>query len=562
MSADDTTAWGRLIVEELCRLGADRFCIGAGSRSTPLTVAAAENTKATTKVFVDERSAAFYALGLAKATGRPAVLITTSGTAMANAMPAVIEAKESKTPMILISADRPPELQGNGANQTIDQTKLFGSQVLAFIGLPCPSPEVSLKHLLGRIGLAYQSAMGISMGPVHINAPFRKPLGPTQLEMPSPWPSESAWSRRFSPSLGLTEDSLRFISEFVGGDRTGIIVIGALNSTDCIRDAKQIISESSWPAFVDISAGFQTEHSLPMTLVQSNGGKALLTDLPILHLGGTTVSTGAAEIIEKASECLHISLSEDDIGPGEGRKTIIKSALIHLTGLKWSASNDLKKRCLSLQSAIEMGLDGMLSNQFSETAVIWQISQMLNGDLCSFWSNSMPVRDGNALVKWSKEDHRIGTNRGASGIDGIISTAAGFQEGTQKPCVLIIGDLATWHDLGALMQITLFQQPLLIVVLNNGGGGIFSFLPISQLTTSFESHFATAHDFKFKDIIAACGIECHQATTMKSLETKVSSFIAHPRPMAIEGSFHRHQNVQEHRAIMNVIESCITADKS
>jgi len=557
MSADINTIWGSWIIEELCRLGSQYFCIGAGSRSTPLTNAAANNDKAITKVFVDERSAAFYALGVAKASDRPAVVITTSGTAMANALPAVIEARKSQTPLILISADRPPELQESGANQTIDQVKMFGRHVIDYIGLPCPSAEVRAHYLLGRINHAFQVSIGYPRGPVHINAPFRKPLGPSPTNDMSPWPDDGPWMTRHPISMEMGKEGLMALSKFIDKKPGGIIIIGTLNSARERDAAKQIIAESPWPSFIDISAGFQSTDALPMTLLQSSQGRAALKDRVVLHLGGNMVSTGAARTIEMAPECLQINPQKGNLEPESKNKSVIQASISSIPSLKWPWEEKLKLHCRRLQNNIETALEISMSDALTEMSMVFHLSKLLDSEVCSFWSNSMPVRDANAFVKWKHSDVAIGTNRGASGIDGIIASAAGFQAAHNKPCIVTIGDLAAWHDLSSLMHLAAFRQPLLLIVPNNGGGGIFSFLPISKESDAFESHFAVAHNMRFAELSKAMGMECNQPDSIHSFIEMIKDFIASPRLMVIELYFKRDENVKQHDTVNRIIDDIV-----
>ena len=169
----------------------------------------------------------------------------------------------------------------------------------------------------------------------------------------------------------------------------------------------------------------------------------------------------------------------------------------------------------------------------------------------------MPVRDGNTLSKWPMANHRMETNRGASGIDGIIATAAGFQMMQEKPCLVVVGDLAAWHDLNSLLQLKVFKQPMLLVIINNGGGGIFSFLPIVEKTAAFESHFAAAHNVRFEPILNGMGIECKSAKTMPEFVESVDDFLKRPRLMVVEAHSNRADNVIAHQILNEEINAII-----
>ncbi|MDP6932035.1 MAG: 2-succinyl-5-enolpyruvyl-6-hydroxy-3-cyclohexene-1-carboxylic-acid synthase, partial [Myxococcota bacterium] len=303
MSANWNTAWGQWIIEELVRLGTPVFCVAPGSRSTPLTSAVAAHPGASCQVFTDERSAAFFALGVGRATGRPAVIITTSGTAAAHAYPAIIEANQSGVPLLLLSANRPPELHDTGANQTIDQHHLFGDRIRWHRALPCPSPEFPATALLSIVNQAWRHTVSDHPGPVHLDLPFREPLGPAR---PAPLPEDprlGAWQRtrtpwnrsapaRHRPATEDTEDLARLLDT----THRGVLLVGTLDDPRERAAARKLANRLGWPTLADITSGLRLDegltHALECTdaLFGSPRIRSLARPQLVLQLGGPLVS--------------------------------------------------------------------------------------------------------------------------------------------------------------------------------------------------------------------------------------------------------------------------------
>jgi len=295
-----TTLWSNIIVEELVRLGADFFCISPGSRSTPLTIAIARNPRARWKIFVDERSAAFFALGYARAFGRPAVLICTSGTAVANYFPAVVEASMDALPMLILSADRPFELLECGANQTIRQENIFGSYTRWNMQLPAPSKDTPLKALLSTVDQAVKKTLGTSGGPVHLNQPFREPFIPEIPDLNDPWviPLQH-WLENGKPSGNTIVPekqpdtcSISMLRKLLAAAKQPMIIAGSMtNSADALA-VNELANDLRIPLYADFSSGLRMVASVQplQLLLQSHEFRKFIASDLVLHFGGNVIA--------------------------------------------------------------------------------------------------------------------------------------------------------------------------------------------------------------------------------------------------------------------------------
>lgn len=543
----NNTQWGTFIVEELIRLGVCHFCMAPGSRSTPIVSAIARHPKATSHIFIDERSAAFFALGIAKFNNIPAVMVTTSGSAITHAYPAIIEAEAHNIPLLLLSADRPPELRNSGANQTIDQTKLFGDHVAFFVDLPCPSPHFSIHNLLSLIDHAVART---KKGPVHINCMFRKPLVPEPVSIPNPWSDEGPYCH-ITPLE--TKTSWRIPTH-----KRAILIIGMLQNHRDQQHALSIARAAQCPVFCDASSGIRLSNipnSLyPIdTVIQSDLKGSFLKPDIIIHIGGSLVSKQIPLWVESQT-CPIVQIS-----------SVLTRTQIHAhTQIIASIPSDIGSLlhpldCSTLHKNIHNIIEDKISDVWCEPSIVRHCTQSLPLHTSLFVSNSMPVRDLNRFSHTTKDWIRTGVNRGASGIDGIISTAAGWTSASGHPAVLIVGDLASIHDLGSFLQLSTRNIPLLICIINNGGGGIFSFLPISKEEDIFEEHFATAHTLSVAPITQAMGIPSTSVHTRSDFDLALSNFHAAPCFSVVELHTHRQENLRIHQELDQSIARTISS---
>lgn len=516
--------WGNLIIEECVRCGVGLFCIAPGSRSTPLTTAVARHPHARHLVHFDERGTAFAALGYARATGRPAAWITTSGTALANGMPAVIEASVDQVPLLLLTADRPPELRQTGANQTIDQVKLYGDAVRWFFDMPVPDAAVDPAMVLTTIDQAIYRTLRSPKGPVHLNCMFREPLAPLAIEeaftpktptVKRWYQAEQPYTRYAQPQVGIEETELERLAERLQEAKRGLLVVGKLTSMREAEAVRHLGDALGWPWLPDIGSYLRLGHDASDSQITyydhvlgRPGWEEHRPDV-VLHIGGRATSKRLLQYVQRAQPEAYIVVRdgptrfdpthqvtdtiEAAIGPLARRLAENVQALARFASTEWlnmwrSASHQVNTHIEDVL-AEEEGL--------SEPAVARLISAHLPKDTGLFLGSSMPIRDMDMFAVATGAAVPVAANRGASGIDGTVATAVGYAQGLERLVTMLLGDLALLHDLNSLAMLRDAPYPVVIVVINNDGGGIFSFLPIAEYPDVFESYFGTPHGYTF-----------------------------------------------------------------
>lgn len=574
------TLWGRLLVEELARCGVTFVCVSPGSRSTPLTAAVAGSGRIASAIWLDERGAAFHALGRARATGRPAALICTSGTAVANYLPAVIEASQDGVPLVVVTADRPPELIDAGANQAIRQPGLFGDYVRWSFTLPAPDADITGRLVLSTVDQGLHRALGPPAGPVHINCMFREPLEPGVAE---PWPDDipRRWRRGSGPLTvyarpETTPDagSLERIAATISASRRGLIVIGSLPK-ERDREAAAALSERlGWPVAADIRSGLRLGagpgNLVPYIdqLLLSERLRAAFAPDVVLHLGGQPTSKRLAQALSALSDAALISVQEHPFRHDPGHRIThrlqadINRFCALLTGQlapgatapagAWGAG--LREASALAGAAID---DFVAAAPFGEIAAARIVSREIPAGHGLFLGNSMPIRDMEMFADTAGARPEVAANRGASGIDGIVSTASGFACGLGQPATLMIGDLSLLHDLTALVHLRALPQPLIIVVLNNGGGGIFQFLPIARHPDLLDPWFTAPHDVEFAGIRRLFGIPCHRPATAAEFVAVYREACASGASAVIEVRTDRAENLAAHHALGETIVAAV-----
>jgi 2-succinyl-5-enolpyruvyl-6-hydroxy-3-cyclohexene-1-carboxylate synthase len=574
--------WASLIVEELIRNRVDYFCLSPGSRNSPLTVSIACNEKALSIVHYDERGTAFHALGYARATRRPAVLVSTSGTATADFMPAVIEASMAMVPLIVLTADRPPELRNTGANQTIDQVKLFGGYVRWFCDLPCSDADIKPEFVLTTVDQAVYRATRPPTGPVHINCMFREPLAPIgQKREFSLYLSDIKWWREdqkpyteyvYVPNVLDTKTVARATTIISKADKV-ILVVGRLHSSEEQEAVKRVACHLNWPTFPDIASGLRlgvTSDNLIAyyeQLLLSNVFAESYQPLTVVHFGSVPTSKRLQRFMERGRIENYIMVAGHPWRHDPG----------HCVTMRIEA--DVEKFCKQLLALIEQprakrpwleqfttasdivgrvlhkGVDD--NDRLSEPAVARLISQNIRPDSGLFVANSMPIRDMDMYADPHGPVVTVACNRGASGIDGIIATATGFARGLNKPVTLLIGDLAFLHDVNSLALLRALEHPLVIVVINNNGGGLFSFLPIAEVRDVFEPFFGTPHGLSFDKAADMFGLDYFCPDSKESFLTSYISAQEENRSAIIEIKSNRAENYRFHQALQKEIISAL-----
>lgn len=509
--------WTSTLIRSLYRAGVRHAVISPGSRSTPITIAAAIHTGIKTNVILDERSAGFVALGIGKATGLPAILICTSGTAAANYFPAVIEAKESGVPMIVLSADRPPNLRGIGSSQTIDQIKLFGDHAVQFHDTGEPRFEDEDLRRLEYLGNHAVKTAIDSSGAVHINMPFRKPLEPTEEQVDH---EISSLKREIEKdSIQQVVSSVRRKISFgndilsaINSSKKPLIICGPSNPHQSLAPKASELSDFlNAPVIAEPGSGFVATHDNKILryeqfLRDGKNAEQLQPDL-ILRFGDQPFTKSLIQTLEFWRDVTVIHFSS--------RKSVQDHAMSVDHVVECSAEDtfnyqDLKSSAGEnwIKSWRELDIDAnsKLESALSQTEVLTDgtVFAFLNQAMKPNWncmlSNSFIPRD---MALFGNSNPNQFVNRGAAGIDGITSTATGISCSSNKKTVCITGDLAFLHDSNALLSVKQSEEPLIIVVINNGGGTIFNMLPVSSMEQYFEEFFITPQNVSIEKLANA-----------------------------------------------------------
>jgi len=526
------TLWGRVLVDELAKAGVDTAVLAPGSRSTPLTVAFSDHDGVETVSQLDERSAAFFALGRARRTGRPVPLVSTSGTALANFHPAVVEANQARAPMLLLTADRPRVLQDSGANQTIDQEKLYGDAVRNYRTLPEPAADTrKLRSLRTALSRAVGTATGTNPGPVHLNCPFAKPLEPTHVEgdvtdafltehrevvegRDGPWVDVTAGR------MTLAGDRRNRLARAVEDAERGLLVAGPDSGLD--TDALYGLAlATGFPVLADPLSGVRFGDHVAADGVLVCGGYdswlGALDPTDPADAPDLVVRFGASPTSKPLRNYLRDSKARQvvvDPAGGWREATFTATDLVTVDPTRLAA--ELAGRVdheagtwHDRVAALERGYWDLVDadDEWFEGAVLGETVANLPDPATLFVSNSMPVRDADRFARPRTASVTALGNRGASGIDGIVSTALGAGHATDDPLVLVTGDLAFYHDLNGLLACGRAGVDATVVLVNNDGGGIFHVLPIERFDPPFTGYFRTPHGLDFSPVADLYGLE-------------------------------------------------------
>ncbi len=569
--------WGKLIIEELIRCGVDYFCISPGSRSAPLVTGVAENKRAESCIHYDERGLAYHALGYVSATGKPACIIVTSGTAVANCFPAVIEASKKKIPLIILTADRPPELRYTGANQVIDQVKIFGDYARFYFDMPCPAVELPLEMVLTTVCQAvYRSKSGIP-GPAHINCMFREPLAPLKdkndfikcSRAVKQWVrGEAPFTRYILPEKRLFKSALTSIAAEIEKIKKGIIIVGKLKGRDEQESVLRLARKLNWPVFPDISSGLRFNsrdsrviHYFDQLLLDPAAAAKFAPD-GILHLGGRMTSRRLAEFIEKCRPQKYIMALNHPLrnDPSHNVTLRVESAAGNFCqalygNLKPRKENGYAALLKKASDEIAKNISSFCAKQTS-LAAPGLVQAVCGGPVAKtglFLASSMSIRIMDMFCGNNDNFFTLGSNRGASGIDGTIAAAAGFAKGINAPCVLLLGDLAFLHDFNSLNLVKAVEHPFVIIVLNDNGGGIFSFLPIAAFPQFAEKYFFAPHGLNFEQAGRMFGIPYERPKNIRDFSDSYKKALKGRGPAIIEISLSREDNLKAIKALQNNI---------
>lgn len=523
--------WSSILVETCYRAGVRAAIVCPGSRSGPLAIAFARAGKAIEVISVlDERSAVFLALGIAKRSGQPTAVVCSSGTAGANFFPAAIEARQSRVPLLLLTADRPPELRDCHAGQAIDQGKLFGNYVNWYAELALPAARLGLlQYLRQTVQQAVARSQFPVAGPVHLNIPFRDPLAPlpeeTQVDslaLVAAVARKEAFFASVTPAL-LPRREVTAPWEAWRACERGAIAVGVAAPVDpenYCRAVARLATHLGWPVLADALSPLRNWADCNPNLIASYDlalhdpelAQNLMPEC-VLQIGPLPTSKILRAWLGRGQpERWTIDRAAENFDPLHGPTRHLPVAVADLVaGLPTisAAPSDYLQAWLALedqfQTAIATQLDAIPFEPYPlEAKVAWVLGQTLPSGTPLMVANSMPVRDLESFWPPGNGHHPIYCNRGANGIDGTLSTALGIAWGDRA--VLLAGDLALLHDTNGFLAARHLQGQLTIVLINNDGGGIFGMLPIANYDPPFEEFFATPQGIDFAKLCATYGV--------------------------------------------------------
>ena len=559
MSRDATTAFARTLVDEWVRQGLTDACLAPGSRSAPLALALAGDDRVRLHVHLDERSASFFALGLGRATGRSAVVLCTSGTAAANFHPAVLEAHHGRVPMIVCTADRPPELRATGAGQTIDQATLYGDAVRWYFdpGPPDDRPGVgsAWRALASR---SVHESLGPPAGPVHLNLPFREPLTPSGeplVDAPGrsdgrPWTARARGER--APSDGMVEA----LADLVGATPRGIVLAGW--GADVEPSTVLAFADAAgWPVLAEPISNLRVARTVstydPM-LRDAGFAAARRPDL-VLRLGATPTNKPAMQWLDPEMPQVLIDPDDTWLDPQHavsGRMLADPTRLLAALTLALDAPADTAWRDAwrVAEQRARATIDGLLDSwdEPFEGRVARDVVAALPDGASLVVASSMPIRDVESFAR-PRDGVRWFANRGVNGIDGFVSTALGIASATDGATVALLGDLCFLHDSNGLLGARDRGVDVTFVVVDNGGGGIFSFLPQAALPEHFETLFGTPHGIDLVALARVHGIDTVDVDTASELVPALRGSIAAGGVRVVRVRTDRDTNVTRHREV-------------
>ena len=581
-------------VDELARAGVRHACIAPGSRSTPLAMMFAEHPRIRTWMHLDERSGAFFALGLARATLNPVALVCTSGTAAANFYPAIVEANAAGIPLVVLTADRPHELRDVGAGQTVDQNQLYGSHVKWFVDVAPPEATASmLRYSRTLASRSVGTAQSASPGPVHLNFPFREPLLPVSIDAPKGLSAEDqlAWTGRAnnSPWVRVSRSSShpgadvidRLAARLAAAERP-LIVCGPQQDDSLAPQLADLACRIGAPLLADALSqarwGSHDRSNLidryDAVIRHPRAAESLSPDF-ILRIGAIPTSKALYQWIESASAPLVVvdparwpdpSLRAHEMVRADA--TLLCTSLNagipprradgdnHSAWLKrWQSANDIAGGAIVEYST-------SLAEPFEGNALA-EIVAALPDRATLFVSSSMPVRDLDTFGEGDARLIRVMSNRGANGIDGVISSALGAAAASAEseggPLVLAIGDIAFYHDMNGLLAAKLHSLDATIVIINNDGGGIFSFLPQASSAKYFEMLFGTPHGLNFEPAAELYGASYTKAKDIEGLRRAVTAGVKGRGLHIVEYTTDRARNVILHREATGAVARALDA---
>jgi 2-succinyl-5-enolpyruvyl-6-hydroxy-3-cyclohexene-1-carboxylate synthase len=558
MPATDTYLLLRAFCDELARCGLRHACTSPGSRCTPIVLSLARDPRIRCWSHIDERCAGFFALGAAKASGRPVAITCTSGTAAANLAPAVIEALQARVPLIVLTGDRPPELRDVGAGQTIDQLKLYGDAVKWFVevGVHEATPE-SLRWIRTLACRAFWTAASGPPGPVHLNFPLREPL-----VLDQPLPEDGTGRAGEQPYVVF--DAPTPSAPAGGRHPFGRIVIVAGEDRDNVAAERlaSFAARARIPLLADpLSGARQGAAAIAHydLLLRDPGFTAAHHPEFVIRVGDLPTSKPLRAWLA-GLQTAQIAIDPDDLwhDPAAVVGMRVKAPYTALldglaAGEVIAADPDWLAAWRDADDSAAEAIADVLGEELSEPLVARGLGEWLPADATVFVASSMPIRDVELFFVAREPAPRVLSNRGANGIDGTVSSAFGAAAAGQGPVVLLIGDVALAHDIGGLLAARRLRLALTIVLLNNDGGGIFHFLPVAGERDAFEEHVATPHGLDFSRAAALYGLDYEHPASVAELRDAVRDAVAGDTTTIIEVRTDREQNLALHRRVADAV---------
>ncbi len=555
---DTAQSFAATFVDELAAQGVEFACVSPGSRSAPVAMALQRHPRIKVIVHIDERCGSFFAVGLGKATGKPALVLTTSGTAAAELHAAVVEASYSRTPLIVVTADRPPELQGVGANQAIDQQRLFGTAVRWFFDPGVPVELPGAARFWRRI--AARAVAEASAGPVHLNLPVREPLVPPPGHIPTaaPAPAQFATTGRLLPNqaqvaalasaLQRSQRPLVVAGEIREGERLaaplhrlGLPILA--EPTSQLRRVEAGSAVESYEAL--LRAGWSLQHgpdlvirlgATPTSRVLNRWLAAAAAPTFLIdpdqawrdedHVATNVIACDPQPLLEALPTMDRPAWREEWVGAGKRATAAIAATLV--------------------------------GTPIHEGHVVKALSARLPDPGHVFIGSSMPIRAADSFWPPARPRQHFFGNRGASGIDGLVSTGLGVATGRDAvPTVLLLGDLSLYHDMNVLWALQRHGIKATLVVCDNNGGGVFNFLPQAEHPDVFEEIFATPLGLDLSQVARLYGLVYSPVSDRSGLEPAIADAIAAPTPTMVVVRFKREDSVSGHRLCWEAAASAL-----
>ncbi len=576
------------LVDELVRGGVEHLCLCPGSRSAPVALSAARRPGMRVWTLIDERCDGFFALGMARWLRRPVAILSTSGTAAANFLPAVIEAHHGRVPLVVFTADRPREVRDFGAAQTIDQVRLYGSHAKWFVDLaPAEGTDEMLRYFRMVACRALAVARERPAGVVHVNVPLREPLVPVPL--PEGMPPEqrraaAAWEGRpdgqpyasvHQPAWVPDANLVRHLADELLRTPRGLVVCGPQEDPELGHAVGQLAQVLRYPILADllsqVRSGLHDRDLVidgydPLLRIDEMAG-TLAPDV-ILRFGGMPASRPLLRYLQRHADARHVVVDEEGwADPTHLTSSIVRADARSLCKLAAARGREHGEPSQSAWATLWTRLAARVRRAVAsrlatldepfEGKVFSELSELLPDGAVLYVGNSMPVRDLDTFLPTTTRAVRVLGNRGASGIDGLVSSALGVAAVSPGPVVLVLGDLAFYHDLNGLLAAKLHRLRATIVLLNNNGGGIFSFLPQAAYPEHFETLFGTPTGLDFRAAAELYGAAFGRAGSWPVFRDGIRAGLASGGLTIVEVPTDRARNVALHDEVWAAVEAAL-----